>query len=110
MVGVDVGSAEGMQPHWRAYEGLIDFYCFEPHETSSRSSPRRMRAIPSVKKFHVLPVGLSGAGASARCTCSIRPPEARSIPSTREGIRRCDATATSIRCARPVHGRAVSTM
>jgi FkbM family methyltransferase len=62
MVGVDVGSAEGMQPHWRAYEGVVDFYCFEPHEASFRRLTEAFAAHPERKKFHVLPVGLSGTG------------------------------------------------
>ena len=62
MVGVDVGSAEGMQPHWRAYEGLVDFYCFEPHEASYERLTAAFAGHPERGKFHVLPVGLSGAG------------------------------------------------
>lgn len=62
MVGVDVGSAEGMQPHWRAYEGLLDFYCFEPHEISFRRLTEAYARHPERKKFKVLPIGLSGTG------------------------------------------------
>jgi FkbM family methyltransferase len=62
MIGVDVGSAEGMQPHWRAYEGLIDFYCFEPHQASFDKLTAAHAGHPERGKFHVLPVGLSGAG------------------------------------------------
>lgn len=62
MVGVDVGSAEGMQPHWRAYEGLLEFYCFEPHEASFRRLTEAYAQHPARKKFNVLPIGLSGTG------------------------------------------------
>jgi len=62
MIGVDVGSAEGMQPHWRAYQGLIDFYCFEPHQASFDKLTAAHAGHPERGKFHVLPVGLSGAG------------------------------------------------
>jgi FkbM family methyltransferase len=62
MVGVDVGSAGGMQPHWRAYEGLVDFYCFEPHDESRRKLIESFAAHPSSAKFHVIPTALSGAG------------------------------------------------
>ncbi len=62
MVGVDVGSAEGMQPHWRAYEGLVDFYCFEPHEASYRKLTDAFAGHPAREMLHVLPVGLSGTG------------------------------------------------
>jgi FkbM family methyltransferase len=62
MVGVDVGSAEGMQPHWRAYEGLLDFYCFEPHEISFRKLTEAYAQHPARRKFNVLPIGLSGTG------------------------------------------------
>jgi FkbM family methyltransferase len=62
MVGVDVGSAGGMQPHWRAFEGLVDFYCFEPHRESFEKLTASFAAHPSHEKFHVIPVGLSGKG------------------------------------------------
>jgi FkbM family methyltransferase len=62
MVGVDVGSAGGMQPHWRAYEGVLDFYCFEPHEASFRRLTEAYAKHPERKKFRVLPIGLSGGG------------------------------------------------
>jgi len=62
MVGVDVGSAGGMQPHWRAFEGLVDFYCFEPHAESFEKLTASFAAHPSSEKFHVIPTGLSGSG------------------------------------------------
>jgi FkbM family methyltransferase len=62
MIGVDVGSAEGMQPHWRAYEGLLDFYCFEPHEASFKKLTESFSGHPWREKLHVMPIGLSGTG------------------------------------------------
>jgi len=62
MVGVDVGSAGGMQPHWRAFEGLVDFYCFEPHRESYEKLAASFAQHPWSEKFHVVPVGLSGTG------------------------------------------------
>ena len=62
MVGVDVGSAGGMQPHWRAFEGLVDFYCFEPHRESFDKLTASFAAHPWREKFHVIPTGLSGKG------------------------------------------------
>ena len=62
MVGVDVGSAGGMQPHWRAYEGVLDFYCFEPHEASFRRLTEAYAKHPEREVIRVLPVGLSGGG------------------------------------------------
>jgi FkbM family methyltransferase len=62
MVGVDVGSAGGMQPHWRAFEGLVDFYCFEPHHESRKKLIESFAAHPSSEKFCVIPAGLSGTG------------------------------------------------
>jgi FkbM family methyltransferase len=62
MVGVDVGSAGGMQPHWRAFEGVVDFYCFEPHRESFEKLAASFAAHPSSEKFHVIPTGLSASG------------------------------------------------
>jgi FkbM family methyltransferase len=62
MVGVDVGSAGGLQPHWRAFEGLVEFYCFEPHDESFKKLTALFAAHPSSQKFHVMRTGLSGTG------------------------------------------------
>lgn len=62
MVGVDVGSAGGLQPHWRAFEGLVDFYCFEPHRESFDKLTASFAGHPSREKFHFIPTGLSGKG------------------------------------------------
>jgi len=62
MVGIDVGSAEGMQPHWRAYEGVVDFYLFEPHRESFEKLKVSFSASPYPDKFQILPVGLSAKG------------------------------------------------
>jgi FkbM family methyltransferase len=60
MIGIDVGAAEGLQPHWWSYEGAVEMYCFEPHPDSAR----RLREIyvrsPFSSMFHILPVALAG--------------------------------------------------
>ena len=62
MVGVDVGSAGGLQPHWRAYEGVLDFYLFEPHQESYEKLKAQFAASVHSNLFHVLPIGLSEKG------------------------------------------------
>jgi len=62
MVGVDVGSAEGMQPHWQAYEGLVDIYLFEPHKESFEKLKASFSTHPHAEMFHIVPIGLSGTG------------------------------------------------
>ena len=62
MVGVDVGSAEGLQPHWRSYEGIVDFYLFEPHQESYGKLKSLFSDSPYAKLFHILPIGLSEFG------------------------------------------------
>lgn len=62
MVGVDVGSAEGLQPHWRSYEGIVDFYLFEPHQESYEKLRSLISASPYARLFHILPIGLSEFG------------------------------------------------
>jgi FkbM family methyltransferase len=62
MVGVDVGSAGGLQPHWRSYDGVLDFYLFEPHKESFQRLTELFSASAHAAKYHVLQVGLSGTG------------------------------------------------
>lgn len=62
MVGVDVGSAGGLQPHWRSYAGIVDFYLFEPHQESYEKLKAQFSASPHSNLFHVLPIGLSETG------------------------------------------------
>ncbi|MCK9201488.1 MAG: FkbM family methyltransferase [Gallionella sp.] len=62
MIGVDVGSAGGMQPHWRSYEGVVDFYLFEPHQESYEKLKALFSDSPYADLFHVLPIGLAAAG------------------------------------------------
>lgn len=62
MVGVDVGSAGGLQPHWRSYEGVVDFYLFEPHQESYEKLQTLFSASAHSNLFHILPIGLSEVG------------------------------------------------
>lgn len=62
MVGIDVGSAEGMQPHWRAYQGVVDLLLFEPHRESFEKLVASFSKSPHPEKFQIIPVGLSGNG------------------------------------------------
>jgi FkbM family methyltransferase len=62
MVGVDVGSALGLQPHWRAYDGVVEFYLFEPHRESFEALKRAFASHPHADKFHIVPEALSGTG------------------------------------------------
>ncbi len=62
MVGVDVGSAGGLQPHWRSYAGIVEFYLFEPHQESYEKLKALFSASAHSNLFHVLPIGLSEAG------------------------------------------------
>lgn len=62
MVGVDVGSAEGLQPHWRSFEGVTDFYLFEPHQESFEKLKSLFSISPYKDLVHILPIGLSEFG------------------------------------------------
>lgn len=62
MVGIDVGSADGLQPHWRSYDGVVDFYLFEPHQESYQQLKELFSNSAYSEKYHVFPVGLSGIG------------------------------------------------
>jgi FkbM family methyltransferase len=60
MIGIDVGAAGGLQPHWWAYEGAVEMYCFEPHPDSARRLRELYARSPFGSMFHVLPVALAG--------------------------------------------------
>jgi FkbM family methyltransferase len=60
MIGLDAGAAEGLQPHWWAYEGAVQMYCFEPHPQSADRLRRLYDRSPFRRMFHVLPVALAG--------------------------------------------------
>lgn len=62
MIGVDVGSAEGLQPHWRAYDGVVDFYLFEPHKESYEKLKTLFAESCYADRYHVMPIGLSEVG------------------------------------------------
>jgi FkbM family methyltransferase len=59
MTGIDVGAADGLQPHWWAYEGAVDMYLFEPHAESARKLEAIYADSPYRSMFHVLPIGLA---------------------------------------------------
>lgn len=62
MIGIDVGSAGGLQPHWRAFEGVVDFFLFEPHQDSYEKLKAHFSSSPYMQRFHILPIGLSESG------------------------------------------------
>ena len=61
MIGIDVGAAEGLQPHWWAFEGIARMYLFEPHEDSANKLRDLYASSPYAGMFHVMPVGLGAA-------------------------------------------------
>lgn len=61
MIGIDVGAAEGLQPHWWAFEGVAQMYLFEPHEESANKLRALYATSPYERMFHVMPVGLGAA-------------------------------------------------
>jgi FkbM family methyltransferase len=61
MTGMDVGAAEGLQPHWWAFEGIAQMYLFEPHEESANKLRALYATSPYERMFHVMPVGLGAA-------------------------------------------------
>jgi FkbM family methyltransferase len=62
MVGVDVGAAEGLPAHWRAFQGSVFFYTFEPHPESLARLQSRYAAGPHPELYRVLGDALSGTG------------------------------------------------
>jgi FkbM family methyltransferase len=59
IVGIDVGAAEGLQPHWWGFEGIVQMYLFEPHEESANRLRTLYATSPYRDMFHVMPVGLA---------------------------------------------------
>jgi FkbM family methyltransferase len=58
---MDVGAAEGLQPHWWAFEGIAEMYLFEPHEQSADKLRTIYATSPYERMFHVMPVGLGAS-------------------------------------------------
>jgi FkbM family methyltransferase len=63
MIGIDVGAAEGLQPHWWAFEGIAQMYVFEPHEESANKLRALYATSPYQSTFHVMAVGLGATTA-----------------------------------------------
>ena len=62
MVGVDVGGAEGLPAHWRAFDGSVFFYTFEPHPESLARLRAHYTAGEHPELYCVLDDALSGTG------------------------------------------------
>ncbi len=61
MVGIDVGAAEGLQPHWWAYEGAVQMYLFEPHDESAKRLREICGRSPYRDTFRVVPAALASS-------------------------------------------------
>jgi FkbM family methyltransferase len=61
IIGIDVGAAGGLQPHWWAFEGIAQIYLFEPHDESASKLRTLYATSPYESMFHVMPVGLGAA-------------------------------------------------
>jgi FkbM family methyltransferase len=61
MIGIDVGAAEGLQPHWWSFEGVARMYLFEPHGESANKLRSLYATSPYEYMFHVIPIGLGAA-------------------------------------------------
>ncbi len=62
MVGVDVGGAFGLPPHWWTFDGSVYFYAFEPHDESFAKLKELYARSAHPELYKVLPVALSGTG------------------------------------------------
>jgi FkbM family methyltransferase len=61
-VGVDVGGAFGLPPHWRTFHGSVFFYAFEPHDESYEKLVEHYARSDRPELYKVLPIALSGTG------------------------------------------------
>ncbi len=78
LFGIDVGAAEGLQPHWWAFEGVARMYLFEPHEESANKLRALYATSPYERMFHVIPVGL-GATSGIRDFYMLNAPTGSSL-------------------------------
>jgi FkbM family methyltransferase len=62
LIGIDVGGAKGLQPHWWTFHGSADFYVFEPHPESFEEIKMLYANSEYPEMYRVLPYGLSGTG------------------------------------------------
>lgn len=73
MVGIDVGGAFGLPPHWRTFHGTVFFYSFEPHHESFEQLKRHYAQSTHPELYEVLPIALSGTGGTRTFYCTNEP-------------------------------------
>jgi FkbM family methyltransferase len=78
IIGIDVGAAGGLQPHWWAFEGIAKMYLFEPHEESASKLRALIATSPYEDMFRVVPVGL-GEASGARDFFMLNAPTGSSL-------------------------------
>ena len=62
MLGVDIGAAYGLPPHWRTFHGSVKFYAFEPHPETQKQLQELYAQSGHPEMYVVVPVALSGTG------------------------------------------------
>lgn len=62
LIGIDVGGAKGLQPHWWTFHGSAFVYVFEPHPESFEEIKKLYADSEFPEFYQVLPYALSGTG------------------------------------------------
>lgn len=62
---IDVGAANGLNPHWQPLDGFANIYAFEPHPESAEQLKYKYNKSAYSNMYHIIPVGLSKTGGPA---------------------------------------------
>ncbi len=62
---IDVGAANGLNPHWQPLDGFAHIYAFEPHPESAEKLQYKYNKSAYRNLYHIIPVGLSKTGGPA---------------------------------------------
>lgn len=62
---IDVGAANGLNPHWQPLDGFAHIYAFEPHPESAEKLQYKYNKSAYRNLYHIIPAGLSRTGGPA---------------------------------------------
>jgi FkbM family methyltransferase len=87
-VGIDVGGARGLLPHWRTLDGIASFYLFEPHPESFKRLQDFVMKFESGHLYKILPTALSGTGGTRTLHLTNTPSGSTLLPLLKGGAGR----------------------
>ncbi len=85
LVGIDVGGARGLLPHWQTLSGIAFFYLFEPHPESFKHLQDYVTKHEPAHLYKLLPMALSGTGGTRTLQLTNTPSGSTILPFLKDG-------------------------